>query len=162
MQNIFQNQFFSKIRKEITHWSHTAHISEQEHRDSSSSTTFQKYLDWKAKTWRDLRLEVTQFKACPRPDDVSHGRLCFDLCDHAIFLGKWDDSLENYTLSKQPLFRTAAAVFHTAEKKIYTPFSTTSINTSERPIQPKVVSADTEYSGTFNRIFGRIFGRIMP
>ena len=155
MQNIFQNQFFSKIRKEITHWSHTAHISEQEHRDSSSSTTFQKYLDWKAKTWRDLRLEVTQFKACPRPDDVSHGRLCFDLCDHAIFLGKWDDSLENYTLSKQPLFRTAAAVFHTAEKKIYTPFSTTSINTSERPIQPKVVSADTEYSAGFGRIFGR-------
>ena len=33
---------------------------------------------------------------------------------------------------------------------------------SERPIALKVVSADTEYSATFNRIFGRIFGRIMP
>ena len=31
--------------------------------------------------------------------------------------------------------------------------------TSERPIRPKVVSADTEYSAGFDRIFGRIFGR---
>ena len=96
---------------------------------SNVHTTFQKYLDWKAKTWRDLGLEVTQFKAVRDPMMYHMVVSVLTCAIMPFFLWKWDDSLENYTLSTW--------------KKIYTPFSTRSI---PRKIQIRKPIKDSEFS----------------
>ena len=79
-------------------------------------------LEGKNVTWSETRSHPIQ--SCPRPNDVSQGRLCFDLCDHAIFLRKWDDTagLENYTFSNRTsyIMYIAALWWQSRRKKIYT------------------------------------------